>query len=81
MPQGSTLRPLLFLIYINDIVNELWASVRLFADDTSLYIAVENPNTAAATLNNDFNFINNWATDWLVDFNAAKTQSMILTLK
>ena len=81
VPQGSILGPLLFFIYINDIVNELRASVRLFADDTSLYIVVENPNTAAVTLNNDLNFITNWATDWLVDFNAAKTQSMILTLK
>ena len=73
--------PLLFLIYINDIVNELRASVRLFAEDTSLYIIVENPTDAAITLNNDLNFITTWASDWLVDFNAAKTLSMLLTLK
>ena len=54
--------------YINDIVNELRASVRLFADDTSLYIVVENPNTAALTLNNDLNFVTSWADDWLVKF-------------
>ena len=42
-------RAVLFLIYINDIVTELRASVRLLADDTSLYIVVENPNTAALT--------------------------------
>ena len=71
--QGSILGPLLFLIYINDIVNELRASVRLFADDTSLNIVVENPTAAAITLNNDLNFITAWASDWLVDFNAAKT--------
>ena len=81
VPQGSILGPLLFLIYINDIVNELRASVRLFADDTSLYIVVENPTTAPLTLNNDLNFITSWAGDWLVNFNAAKTLSMLLTLK
>ena len=81
VPQGSILGPLLFLIYINDIVNELRASVRLFADDTSLYIIVENPNTAAITLNNDLDYISSWACDWLVNFNAAKTFSLLLTLK
>ena len=73
--------PLLFLIYINDIVNEIHASVRLFADDTSLYIIVENPYAAAITLNNDLYYITSWASDWLVNFNAAKTLSMLLTLK
>ena len=48
---------------------------------TSLYIVVENPNTAALTLNNDINFITSCAGDWLVNFNAAKTLSMLLTLK
>ena len=81
VPQGSILGPLLFLIYINDIVNELQASVRLFADDTSLYIIVENPNTAATILNHDLNRIDTWAAQWLVDFNAAKTISQILSLK
>ena len=69
------------MIYINDIVNELRASGRMFADGTSLYIIVENPNTAAVILNHNLNFITTWAVDWLVDFNAAKTLPMILLLK
>ena len=38
-------------------MKELRASERMFADDTGLYRVVENPTTAAVTLNNDLNFI------------------------
>ena len=49
VPQGSIHGPLLFLLYINAIVEDI-NSIRLFAEDTSLYIIVDDPIQAAETV-------------------------------
>ena len=65
MPQGSILGPLLFLVFINDIVKEINSSIRHFADDTSLYIIVDDPLDAAIKSNADLSRIDMWASMWL----------------
>ena len=57
IPTGSILGPLLFLVYINDIVSELIASVRHLADHTRLYIIVKNPNTDTCDSTNHITII------------------------
>ena len=79
--QGSILGPLLFLFYINGIVKDIDMNVRLFADDTSLYIIVDTPVNAAQKLNADLSKIHKWATRWLVTFNPFKTEPMIISRK
>ena len=53
VPMISVLGPLLYLLYINDIVNEIGSNIRLFANYTSIFIIVENSNKTAEILNRD----------------------------
>ena len=69
VPQGSILRPLLFLIYINDLPNELKSNAKLFADDTSLFTIVKDKSESANILNNDLSEISKWAYNWKMLFN------------
>ena len=69
VPQRSILGPLLFLIYINNLPNELKSNAKLFADDTSLYTIVKDKNESANILNNDLQLISKWSYQWKMLFN------------
>ena len=79
VPEGSILGPLLVLIYINDIVTNIKSTVRLFADDTSLYLIVDEPVEAARCLNSQLELIYQWAELWFVKFNAAESELLLVT--
>ena len=59
VPQGSVLGPLLFLLYINDLPENIQPQVRLFADDTAVYLTVRNQNDSRI-LQNDLNTLQEW---------------------
>ena len=69
VPKGSILGPLLFLIYNNDLSDNLAPNTKLFADDTSLFSVVKNVNASNIDLNNDLKKIGEWAFQWKMSFN------------
>ena len=44
--QSSVLGPLPFLLYINDLSQNIHSHVRFFADDTVVYLTVTSPEDA-----------------------------------
>ena len=56
-------------MYINDLTENLRCNVKLFADDTSLFTVVHDPDTAALDMNHDLNLIKLWAHNWRMAFN------------
>ena len=81
VPQGSVLGPLFFLIFINDIADNLLSITRIFADDTSLAFTASNISDIEGILNHDLCIISDWSKQWLVDFNPNKTEAILFTLK
>ena len=84
VPQGSILGPLLFLIYINDLCNNLSSNCKLFADDASLFSVANNIYTSATTLSQDLKAITNWAFQWKMIFNldlSKQAQEVIFSRK
>ena len=67
--QGSTLVLVLFLIYVDNLTENLKCSVKLFADETSLFTVVHNPSLAAREIHYDLDQIELWAHKWRMSFN------------
>ena len=84
VPHGSILGPLLFLIYIKDLADNLSSNVKLFSNDTSLFSVVQDENASARELNDDLEKINKWAFQWKMSFNpdlSKQAQEVIFSRK
>ncbi len=78
VPQGSVLGPLLFLLYINDLPDTIKSQVRLFADDTAVYLTLDS-NLTCKSLQDDLDRLVTWENQWDMEFNPLKCQVMNIT--
>ena len=78
VPQGSILGPLLFLVYTNDITDDITSDIHLYCDDTSLLSVATDPVVAAQRLNSDLNTLYKWSKQWFMVFNPSKTVSLTI---
>ena len=78
--KGSILGPILFLIYINDIIDDMECHINLFADDTSVQQRITD-RTSFDKVNRDLQRLTVFGEQWLIIFNAIKTEYMIISRK
>ena len=76
VPQGTVLGPVLFIIYINDITRNLTSQCKLLADDMKVYKVLRNTNENMHALQQDLYSLEQWSTEWQLDFNTKKCEVM-----
>ena len=78
VPQGTVLGPLLFLLYLNDLPDNISSEVRLFADDCVLYRSITNKHDIEH-LQADLDTLTTWQDKWQMHFNADKCFTLKLS--
>ena len=71
VPQGTVLGPLMFLLYINDIDENISSTIRLFADDCIMYRIIDSLEDSLC-LQRDLSTILNWTKKWQMQLNIEK---------
>ena len=80
VPQGTILGPTLFLVYVNNIPNVVTSSIKMFPEDTRIYLEINNAEDTLA-LQPDLDCLEYWTRNWQVKFNPQKCEVMRITHK
>ena len=75
VPQGSVLGRILFLIYINDLDDNITSKVLKFADDTKVFRKIKS-DADRQHLQNDLNKLIEWSEKWQMLFNFGKCKCL-----
>ena len=80
VPRGSILSPTLFLLYVNDLPDDVICTIAICADDSTFYSKCDQASNLwqqpklVSEFESDLRDTVDWGRKWLVDFNAGKTQ-------
>ena len=80
VPQDSVLGPCLFLLHTNDMPDMIESNIRLFADDTIMYLTVSN-QTDCQALQSDLSKLETWESEKLMVLNPDKCEVVRITNK
>ena len=82
VPQGAVLSPLLFLIYIDDLVNALPHDIEisLYADDVALWAGASTIDDASRKVQMALNELERWVRRWKLDINIDKSETAAFAL-
>ena len=82
VPQGSTLGPLLFILYFNDLISIFNKAITIhFADDTHLSFASKKLSTIESVMNYEFKKIAKWLRSNKLSSNSGKSELVIFRSK
>ena len=81
VPQGSILGPMLFNIYVNDMITSVNCDLFLYADDSTLLVSGKNPTDIQNTLSIELNALRGWLEENKLSIHLGKTESILIASK